>query len=62
VHDTAASAARRWYEVVIRRDAVSAVEPCDLEFSLHETAWLFQGRFTTSQGITARKRRVATKA
>jgi len=34
VHYTAASAALRWYDVVIAEDAVSAVEPCDLDFSL----------------------------
>lgn len=63
VHYTAASAALRWYGVVVVKDAVSAVEPCDLEFSLRQTEWLFQGRVTTSKGVTARKRRaVAAKA
>ncbi len=65
VHYTAASAALRWYDVVIAKDAVSAVEPCDLEFSLRQTAWLFQGRITTSNGLTVGKRRrarAATKA
>jgi nicotinamidase-related amidase len=33
VHYTAASAALRWYQVVIPRDAVSALEPFDLESS-----------------------------
>lgn len=51
VHYTAASAALRWYRVVIPKDAVSAVEPGDLEFSLHQTEWLFGGRITTSAGI-----------
>lgn len=59
VHYTAASAALRWYDVVIPKDAVSAVEPCDLEFSLRQTAWLFQGKITTSEGVVARKRRGA---
>jgi len=57
VHYTAASAALRWYDVVIPKDAVSAVEPCDLEFSLRQTSWLFQGKITTSKGIVVRKRR-----
>ncbi len=57
VHYTAASAALRWYDVVIAKDAVSAVEPCDLEFSLRQTEWLFQGKITTSKGIVARQRR-----
>ncbi len=62
VHYTAASAALRWYDVVIPKDAVSAVEPCDLEFSLRQTAWLFQGTITTSAGVTARKRRAPRAA
>ncbi len=62
VHYTAASAALRWYDIVIARDAVSAVEPCDLEFSLRQTAWLFQGRITTSEGVAVRKRRAARAA
>jgi nicotinamidase-related amidase len=57
VHYTAASAALRWYDVVIPKDAVSAVEPCDLEFSLRQTAWLFQGKITTSSSIVTRKPR-----
>jgi len=36
VHYTAASAALRWYRVVIPRDAVSALEPFDLESSLRQ--------------------------
>jgi nicotinamidase-related amidase len=62
VHYTAASAALRWYDVVIPKDAVSAVEPCDLEFSLRQTAWLFQGKITTAAGVAARKRRAARAA
>ena len=48
VHYTAASAALRWYDVVIPRDAVSALEPFDLESSLRQTTFLFAGRVTTS--------------
>jgi nicotinamidase-related amidase len=59
VHYTAASAALRWYDVVIPKDAVSAVEPCDLEFSLRQTSWLFHGRITTSAGVAVRARRGA---
>jgi len=62
VHYTAASAALRWYEVVIAKDAVSAVEPCDLEFSLRQTSWLFQGKITTSENVSARKRRTPRAA
>ena len=48
VHYTAASAALRWYEVVIPRDAISALDPFDLESSLRQTAFLFAGRVTTA--------------
>jgi nicotinamidase-related amidase len=51
VHYTAASAALRWYGVVIPRDAVSALEPFDLESSLRQTAFLFAGRITTAAGV-----------
>ena len=51
VHYTAASAALRWYDVVIPRDAVSALDPFDLESSLRQTAFLFAGRITSAAGI-----------
>jgi nicotinamidase-related amidase len=51
VHYTAASAALRWYDVVIPRDATSALEPFDLESSLRQTAFLFAGRVTTAAGV-----------
>lgn len=51
VHYTAASAALRWYDVIIPRDAVSALDPFDLESSLRQTAFLFAGRVTTAAGI-----------
>lgn len=51
VHYTAASAALRWYDVVIPRDAVSALDPFDLHASLRQTAFLFAGRVTTAGGI-----------
>jgi len=46
VHYTAASAALRWYDVVIPRDAVSALDPFDLAASLRQTTALFNGRVT----------------
>lgn len=52
VHYTAASAALRWYDVVIPRDAVSALTPFDLHASLRQTAFLFAGRITTTSQIT----------
>ena len=51
VHYTAASAALRWYDVVIPRDATSALDPFDLEASLRQTAFLFAGRVTTVGAI-----------
>ena len=51
VHYTAASAALRWYDVIIPRDATSALDPFDLEASLRQTTFLFNGRVTESENI-----------
>ena len=51
VHYTAASAALRWYDVVIPRDAISALDPFDLESSLRQTVFVFAGRVTTAEGL-----------
>jgi nicotinamidase-related amidase len=51
VHYTAASAALRWYDVVVPRDATSALDPFDLEASLRQTAFLFAGKVTTTGGL-----------
>ena len=51
VHYTAASAAIRWYDVVIPRDAVSALDPFDLAASLRQTASLFAGKVTSVDGL-----------
>lgn len=51
VHYTAASAALRWYEVVIPKDATSALDPFDLEASMRQTSFLFSGRITTGDGM-----------
>lgn len=51
VHYTASSAALRWYDVVIPRDAVSALDPFDLAGSLRQTTSLLAGRVTTAGGI-----------
>jgi nicotinamidase-related amidase len=53
VQSTAASAAQRWYSVVVPRDAVSALEPFDLEALLRQTAFVFAGRVTTADGVRA---------
>jgi len=54
VQYTAASAALRWYHVVIPRDAVSALERFDLEASLRQTAFALAGRVTTAGGVRLR--------
>ena len=54
VQYTAASAALRWYHVVIPRDAISALEPFDLEASLRQTAFVCAGRVTTAGGVRPR--------
>lgn len=51
VHYTAASAALRWYDVVVARDAISALEAFDLEASLRQIAFLFAGKVTTTSGL-----------
>jgi len=51
VHYTAASAALRWLDVVVPRDATSALEPFDLEASLRQTAFLFAGVVTEVAAI-----------
>jgi nicotinamidase-related amidase len=51
VHYTAASAALRWYDVVIPKDATSALDPFDLESSLRQTAFLFNGTITTTDAL-----------
>ena len=51
VQCTAASAALRWYAVVVVRDAISALEPFDFEASLRQTVFVFAGRATTADGV-----------
>jgi len=51
VHYTAASAALRWYSVVIARDAISALEPFDLQSTLIKTSFALAGMVTTTGGV-----------
>ena len=51
VQFTAASAALRWFAVVLPRDAISALEPFDLEASLRQTAFVISGQVTTAAGL-----------
>jgi nicotinamidase-related amidase len=55
VHYTAASAALRWYAVVVPKDATSALTPFDLESSLRQIDFLFNGRITESGNIRAER-------
>ena len=48
-----ALAALRWFEVVIPKDATSALDPFDLESSLRQTSFLFTGKITQSAAIKA---------
>ncbi|HEY8425696.1 MAG TPA: isochorismatase family cysteine hydrolase [Limnochordales bacterium] len=54
VHYTAASAALRWYKVVIPMDAVSALTAFDMEAALRQVAFLFKGLITRSDAIVVR--------
>jgi len=58
VQHTAASAALRWYGVVIPRDAISALEPFDLEASLRQTVFVCSGQLTTAGGVRVMQRPV----
>jgi nicotinamidase-related amidase len=51
VHYTAASAGLRWFDVIIPRDAISALDLFDTESSLRQTAFLFAGKVTTSDAL-----------
>jgi nicotinamidase-related amidase len=51
VHYTAASAALRWYDIIVPHDAVSALDPFDLAASLRQTSFLFAGMVTTVSGL-----------
>ena len=51
VYYTASSAALRRYKVVIARDAISALEPFDLEASLRQTVFVCAGQLTRADGV-----------
>ncbi|HEY8498535.1 MAG TPA: isochorismatase family cysteine hydrolase [Limnochordales bacterium] len=53
VHYTAASAALRWYKVVMPVDAISALTPFDMEAALRQVAFLFKGLLTRADAIVA---------
>jgi nicotinamidase-related amidase len=61
VHYTAASAALRCYDVVIPRDAISALDLFDLESTLRQTAFAFTGRITTATALINGPRREASR-
>ena len=61
VHYTAASAALRWYDVVIPRDAISALDPFDLESSLRQIAFVLAGRITTAAALICGPQREASR-
>lgn len=51
VHYTAASAALRWFKVVLPVDGISALHPFDLQASIRQTASLFNGIVTRGSAI-----------
>jgi len=53
---TAASAAIRWYHVILPIDAVSAVNEFDLQLTIRQVGWLFRGTITRSQALLASRR------
>lgn len=50
---TAASAAIRWYRVILPLDGISALTEFDLELTIRQVAFLFQGTITRSEALTA---------
>lgn len=50
---TAASAAIRWYHVILPVDAVSAITEFDLQLTIRQVGWLFQGTVTRSTALRA---------
>lgn len=50
---TAASAAIRWYRVILPLDGISALTEFDLELTVRQVAFLFQGTITRSEALTA---------
>jgi nicotinamidase-related amidase len=51
VHYTAASAALRWYAVVIPHDAISSLEPFDLESTLRQTVFVLGGKLAAADSV-----------
>jgi hypothetical protein len=56
VHYAAASAALRWYDVVIPGDAIFALDAFDVESSLRQTVFLFAGAHPP---LTSRSAKIA---
>ena len=50
---TAASAAIRWYHVILPIDAVSAINEFDLQLTIRQVGWLFRGTITRSAALRA---------
>ncbi len=51
VLSTAASAAIRWYHVILPVDAVSAITEFDMQLTIRQVAFLFQGTITTAAAL-----------
>jgi nicotinamidase-related amidase len=48
---TAASAAIRWYHVVLPIDAISALTEFDLQLTIRQVGWLFRGTITRAGAL-----------
>jgi nicotinamidase-related amidase len=48
---TAASAAIRWYHVVLPIDAISAITEFDLQLTIRQVGWLFRGTITRANAL-----------
>ena len=51
VLSTAASAAIRWYRVILPIDAVSAITEFDMQLTIRQVLFLFQGTITTVRAL-----------
>jgi len=50
---TAASAAIRWYHVILPIDAISAITEFDLQLTIRQVGWLFRGTITRADALRA---------
>ncbi len=59
VHYTAASAALRWFKVILPVNAISALTEFDFYASIRQTEFLFKGIITTTNALRVAKKKAA---